>query len=68
MTNRLDTLKIAQADLGEAARHMRYADDAIRGRGVSSNSRKHAKLAIVVLEEITAKLKRAFVPEGDCPW
>ena len=64
MTNREDMLKIAQADLGEVATHLRNTSDALDRRNVYRDPRKHARMAIVVLEEIAAKLKRSFLPNS----
>ena len=63
MLSRDHTLKVVQADLGEVARYLRHADDALHLRGLYSNPRKHARQAIVALEEMAAKLQRAFLPE-----
>ncbi len=61
MPSRLDTLKIAQADLSEAESYLGKADTALRGASVfQGNPAYNARLAVQILEKVNRRIKRSF--------
>ena len=64
MPSRIDTLKIAQADLSEAESYLGKVDTALRGASIFAGTPTHnARLAVQILEKTTRRLKRSFLGE-----